>query len=385
MSRRVTQPLRITIATGPFYPTPPAPTGAVQRVWSDLAFRLAKRGHSVTVIACMYDGQKPDETVDGVRFIRRTSIKQGRNIYRDILKDSWYSFRAALIAPRADIIATNAFWLPIFARWLRPGAGKVYVTVQRVPKGQFWLYRGIHRFHAVSKAIADAIIAEQPAYASRVSLVPNPVDVAVFTPPAKPRLSDPSSPLIVFTGRVHPEKGLHVLVKAAAILKPKHPGLRLRFVGASKVEQGGGGREYVQQLESAAREAGVPLELSEPIFDRPKLATALQQADIYCYPSLAEKGEASPVAPVEAMATGLPPVVSDIPQFRDYLTPGVSGEIFDHRRDDNHVSLAKAIERLLVDPKRARAMGDAACTVAQSLSYEAVADRFIADFRMLLA
>ena len=69
------RPLRITIAAGPFFPTPPAPTGAVQRAWYDLALRFAKRGHQVTVVAVRHDNQPAREVVDGVTIIRRLSMR----------------------------------------------------------------------------------------------------------------------------------------------------------------------------------------------------------------------------------------------------------------------------------------------------------------------
>jgi glycosyltransferase involved in cell wall biosynthesis len=239
--------------------------------------------------------------------------------------------------------------------------------------------------HAVSQAIADAIAAEAPMLKDRTRVIPNPVEVSVFTPPARERLTG-DTPRVVFTGRIHPEKGLHVLVRAIGLLKARHAGLQLRLIGASRIDQGGAGPEYVTELNKLATDLGVPLTISEPIFERPALAAALQEADIYCYPSLAEKGEASPIAPVEAMATGLAPVVSDIPQFRDYITPGQTGLAFDHRGtvEQAAANLAGAISELLNDPARARLMGQAAYARAQQLSYEHIADAFLADFRSLV-
>lgn len=380
----LSRPLNITIALGPFYPTPPAPTGAVQRVWYDLSKRFVARGHRVTVLACRHPGQAAEETVDGIRIRRRTSFTQSPNIYRDIIKDSWYSLRSLLLLPKADILVTNAFWLPMWAARMRPSAGGVYVCVQRVPKGQMKLYRRAKRLHAVSQAIADAIVAERADLNALVKVIPNPVEVSVFTPPQRERLRGPGRQ-VLFTGRIHPEKGLHVLVRAVAAARARHDDLTVRLVGAHRVDQGGGGPEYVAELNKLAAELQVPLTISEPIFDRPNLAEALQQADLYCYPSLAEKGEASPIAPVEAMATGLAPIVSDIPQFRDYITPGKTGFVFDHRGpvEQAAAALAVTLEQALADPARTNAMGRDAYARAQTLSYEQVADAFLADFQSL--
>src|SRR5205085_2855098 len=98
-------------------------------------------------------------------------------------------------------------------------------------------------------------------------------------------------------------------------LRREIPDARLRIVGPIDVKAGGGGEEFVKQLTAVAN--GAPVEFTGPIFDREKLAQILQQAHCYTYPSLAEKGEALPVAPIEAMATGLVPVVSNMDCFRD--------------------------------------------------------------------
>jgi len=376
-------PMSITIATGPFYPTPPAPTGAVQRVWTDLALEFARRGHTVSILACRYPGQSSREQRDGVLIRRRTGLRQGKNIYVDILKDGVYSGVVLGMLPRADILVTNAFWLPAMAPLLRPSAGKVVVCINRVPKGQMFLYKRAARLHAVSTAIADAVAKESPGLAHKLKVITNPVDVAVFTPPTHPRFQG-TDRLIVFTGRIHPEKGLHVLVDAAAILRRTRPGVRLRLIGASRIDQGGGGPEYVERLVKQAAASGVPMEVSEPIFDRAKLAAALQAGDVYCYPTLAEQGEASPVAPVEAMATGLAPVVSDIPQFRDNITHGKSGVVFDHRGENVAQNLASALAMLVDDPKLAGTMGAQAAAHAQRVGYGPIAEAFLADFADLL-
>ncbi len=378
------KPLTITIVTGPWFPTPPGPAGAVERVWGDLARYFARVGHSVTVLSRAFEGLPADETHDGVRTIRLTRWKQGSNVRIDLIKDLFFSTRMFLKCPRADIVVTNAFWLPGMLSIFKRSAGRISMNVQRVPKGQMWLYSRVDRLSAVSCAIADAIIAERPSMASQVRVIPNPIDLGYFRPPAARDLdgSGGSGRTITFTGRIHPEKGIHVLVEAFGTLRKEFRDLRLRLIGPSAVDRGGGGDAYVARLRSLAGDA--PVEISPPIYDRAQLAAALQQASFYCYPTLAEKGEAQPVAPMEAMATGLVPVVSDIPQFRDYLTPGVNGEVFDHRTGDLAANLTASLRRVIADPARTRSMGEAAAVSAQRFGYEQVAGQYLADFYSLL-
>lgn len=381
------RPLKITLAAGPFYPTPPAPTGAVQRAWYDLALRFAGKGHEVTVVACRYPGQAAEETVSGfgnrgrVKIRRRWDLRQGRNIYWDLAKDLFACLRTAHLMPAGDIIITNSFWMPIVARFLCRRSGKVYVSVGRFPKGQMKMYRDSARLHAVSKAIEIAILEEEPTAGPRIRILPYPIATDVFTPPTTPR-DYTGSRTILYTGRVHPEKGLHLLVEAFATLHDEDPTLKLRIIGPQRTDEGAGGEEYLSQLRTLTR--GKPVEFLPPIYDRQKLAAELQQAHFYCYPSLAEKGESFGVAPLEAMSTGLVPVVSDLACFRDFVVPGENGLVFDHRSKDAVANLVAQFRTLINDRPRMEQMGKVAAVKGAEFSYDSVADRYIADFYSLV-
>jgi glycosyltransferase involved in cell wall biosynthesis len=371
--------MRITIVGGPFLPMPPAQCGAVERVWHGLAEEFARRGHRVTVLCRMGAGQKPDETIGGVRYVRRGAWQSGRRWAVNLVMDLAHALRMAGLLPPGDVVVTNTFWLPALLSVWNPRAGRVAVHVQRVPKGQLFLYDRVHRLQAVSAAIRDEIVRQRPGLAARVRLFPNPVDTRAFTPPSAPRSG---GRCILYTGRIHPEKGLPLLVEAARELASEFTGVRLRLVGPWRVEQGGGGEEFVQSLRRQAE--GLAVEFGEPVFDRAALAALYRAADYYCYPSVAERGEASPVAPAEAMATALAPVVSALPQFRDTVQDGVTGLVFDHRGPAAAHYLAAALRRLLTDVGLYAALGAAAARHAAGLSYERVADLYLADFAEIL-
>lgn len=374
------KPLRITMICGPFYPTPPAPTGAVQRLWYDLCVRFAQKGHHVTVLAKRAEGQAADETVDGVRILRRTAMRQGRNVRIDILRDFYYSLRMAMLAEPADILVTNAFWSPVLARLMGRCCGKTYVSVGRYPKGQMFLYRKCDRIHVCTSAIREAVLAEIPDAAERTKVVPYPILTDVFTPPSTPR--ERSGPrTILYTGRVHPEKGVHLLVESFRRLHTTNPDLRLKIVGPTSVADGAGGDEYLSHLRTLAGDRLV--EFHPAIYNRTALADCLRSAHYYCYPSLAERGETFGIAPLEAMATGLPVVVSALKCFRDFVTPETNGLVFDHRDADPVSRLTECFKTLTENDALAEALGGHAATTARAFGYEQVADLYLADFRSL--
>ena len=116
------------------------------------------------------------------------------------------------------------------------------------------------------------------------------------------------------------------------------------------------------------------------MFDLNKLAEVYRQADLFCYPSLAEKGESFGVAPLEAMATGLPPVVSKLDCFTDFITDGETGFCFDHRGSDLAQALVMRLHEVFNNWPRTLSIGQRACEIAQQFSYPRVAQLFLEDF-----
>ncbi len=370
--------LKITVVMGPFLPMPPAPCGAVEYRWQGVAGEFAKLGHGVTVLCRYYPGQKRVEEMAGVKYVRRMQLTRSRFIYYNILKDLAYTIRVAPALPKSDILITNTFWLPFAAKVKKHGA-KVCPNIARVPKGQLFLYRGVDRLYAVSNAIRSEIGRQAPYLLHKTRVVPNPIDAAIFRPTERPRAGIPT---VLYTGRIHPEKGLELLIDAFRELVREKPRLLLKIVGPSETKLGGGGEGYVRKLRNSAE--GLPVEFCEPVFGRRELAKVYQQAHFYCYPSLAEKGESFGVAPLEAMATGLVPVVSDLPCFRDFIEHGRTGYVFDHRGGRAAHNLADALKGL-IDSPQALQMRVSAVEKAQQFSFERIARRFVDDFRQLLS
>jgi glycosyltransferase involved in cell wall biosynthesis len=374
-------PLRINIVLGPFLPPPPALSGAVEKVWWHLARSFVTQGHLVSVICREHPDLPADPAPGDPRRIDLPGECRSGWIQIDLLRDIRYSRRAAAILPPADITVTNCFWLPVILG-RRPGPfGAVNVHVQRFPKRQMWLYRHAARLSTVSQAIADAIARQQGSLASKVRVIGNPIDLEIFRPPATP----PSNPdaVVVFTGRIHPEKGLDLLVDAWCRVRRRHPGTILRLIGPTEVAIGGGGAAYLLRLRQLAGDA--PLEIHGPIADAAQLAAAIAKADIYAYPSVAFYGEASPVAPLEAMAVGVPPVVSDLPQFASYIVPGETGLTFRRGATDPAGDLAAALMRLIDDPQERARIRANAIRMASRFSTDTIASAYLEDFRRIVA
>lgn len=344
------------------------------RLWQGLAENFVTRGHRVTIICRNWKGMPEKETIRGVQFLRSGGFPQSTNILLDLLKDAVYAIQTVLKLPDADILVTNDFWLPALTPRLNSRAGQVVVSVNRFPKKQMFLYKDTARLAAPSSAVQVAILQQNPSLEPQVCVIPNPIDITNFFP------SDTRKPhQILYVGRLHPEKGVELLVEAFSRLQPQYPELSLRIVGPWKDNQGGGGETYLNKLKKMAN--GLQVDFTEPIFEADELAAVYRSAGIFCYPSTAELGEAFGVAPLEAMASGLPVVVSDLMCFKDYLEEGVNGFSFDHRSKEAVNNLAM---RLIQALESAEQLRSGAIYTAQRFSYASIAKQYLEEFEKIL-
>lgn len=375
--------MQITIVTGPFLPTGGGPSGAVEKLWLGLAQIFARKGHQVTIVARKWPGQPSDEISEGVRFIRTGGYKRTSSINLDLLKDLFYSTKALLMAPGSDITVINTFWLPILTPLRRRHVGKTVVNVARFPKGQMKFYGSVNRLSAVSSAVSSKIISQSPSVKHLVKVIPNPVDIELFRP-ATPDALPPSKTTfrVLYTGRVHPEKGLHFLIPALARLIPEFPHIELAIVGPTRIEHGGGGDSYISKLLLLAE--GMKVTFEKAISDPARLAARMREADYYCYPSLADQGESFGVAPLEAMALGYAPILSNLNCFREFAVDGLNCFVFDHHSVDPIENLASTFRRAMEAPELTKKMGANAVKTSQEFSYTNVAQTYLDDWASLL-
>jgi glycosyltransferase involved in cell wall biosynthesis len=299
-------------------------------------------------------------------------------LWRLKVLDLLYSLRARRILPPADILVTNTFWLPLIER--RGSRGRPYVHVARYPKGQMKLYPDRAVLQTVSQPIREAILREVPHAETRVRVIPYPL-----APRYLVNLEEPKK-VILYTGRIHPEKGIHLLIAAFLQLPAaKRRDWTLRIIGPWETAQGGGGSAYRTQLQTEALKAPGSVELLEPIFDETALVGHYREAALFAYPSLAERGETFGLAALEAMAAGCIPIVSALGCFADFIQDGVNGVVFDHRAADPTGRLSAALSELMGSPVRQAHLRQAAWSTARNYTLPRIAHEFITDFESLVA
>jgi len=376
--------MKITIVSGFFLPVPPVAGGAAEKIWFRLAKEFAAAGHEVTYFSRSWPGFPDRETLDGIRMIRLRGYTHTRRLWLNLLLDFEWGLRVALRLPPGDFVVCNTVSLPGYLGLLRRKVGRTVAILGRMPKGQGRFYGGVDRIIATSEAVRDRIVLENPRLSARTRVFRNPVDWALHNA-ASGRMPAPAPVTIGYLGRFHPEKGLDILIQAAAELarRPGLPPWRLRLIGPQEVSQGGAGAQFVSGLREMAERAGVPVSIEPPVYDIPTLAGIYGSLDIFCYPSLAEKGEGLSVAPIEAMAAGAVPVVSSLDCYKDVIRDGGNGLVFDYRSKDRATLLADRLASLIADPAYRARLAESAVEDSRRFDYTVVAKEILADFEGL--
>ena len=373
--------MRVNIVQGAFRAVPPIRGGAVEKVWYALGCELAKAGCEVTQISRLYAGLPAEEWLDGVRYLRVPGFDTCPGTVKLKLRDLRYALRVRRILPPADVTVTNTFWMPLLVRSFLHGA--VYVHVARFPKGQMRLYRHVARLQPVSSVVGDAIKQQTPSVAHLVKVLPNPIPENWL---ADDRiLAIPRKPTVLYVGRVHPEKGLDLLIDAFALLpKTVREQWTLSVVGPWDIDAGGGGEAYLADLKRRASDSDIQVEWVGPVYELDALKAQYDRAEIFVYPSRAAQGEALPLAPVEAMARGSAPIVSSLKCFSDYLRHGENGLVFASDTPDAAKALAAALSELIAAPEYRLRLRREALKTAASYTVDKIARQYLNDFEALI-
>ncbi len=300
---------------------------------ADRVRALLAQGYEVEVLAAGA-GAPLGTTRDGRLTLTRlpASFADGRDLFagagapealeRDGVRAAWAALRfSAELTAAASARAPR--WDRVESHWLAPCALAVVAAapslphravahsgdvslLERAPFGRSFA-RLLARSGAELVFVSEALRRRFAALAGDAHGVVEPMSPQIFSPPIgahAARARATGTPTVVSVGRLVPIKGLDLLVRACAPRACDVTCIQLVLVGD------GPERERLRDL--AAR-LGVPLTLAG-VVPRDEVLTWLRAADVYAQPSrtLANgRAEGMPLATLEALATGMPVVVSD--------------------------------------------------------------------------
>ena len=202
---------------------------------------------------------------------------------------------------------------------------------------------------------ADRVIERYGIGPEKIWRIPNPLDIELWEPTsremAREALGLPIRALIVIChGRIEIDyKGVDVLLDAWERVGKKNNA----DAGPVLLLIGSGPDAAILRRQLEVRQLSGVRWIERYELDRPLMRQFLCAADFYV---LASRREGFPVAPLEAMACGLPIIGTDIPAMLDILPKGsASGGLIVPREDPT--ALAEAIQHLLENPDLRRELG----------------------------
>ena len=207
-------------------------------------------------------------------------------------------------------------------------------------------------------------------YGVVAEVVHNGVDVARFqaadsglAKELRARAGAADRPLILSVGGIEPRKGSNTLVRAIAAVKRAGRRPVLAVVGGHSFQDY---RPYRDRVLDSLPSLGLHLDddivLVGTVPDA-ELPAWYAAADVLAFPSTKEGWG---LAVLEAMSAGLPVVASDLPVFREFLTPGRDALMVP---SDDVSALASALATVLADQDLAGRLRSAALATAQRFSW----------------
>jgi glycosyltransferase involved in cell wall biosynthesis len=356
--------------------------GGIENHIGDLARAQARAGHDVTVLVTRPAGGTTEERDEGVRVIRAGRLATVASTPLSVALP-------ARLAARAPDVTHLHFPYPVgeIAHLLLGRSRRTVITYHSDVVRQAGILRFYEPILRRVLARADAIVATSPAYvqtsrflrpvAAKTVVIPLGIALDRFAQPdgtaaaaLRRRIAPDGAPLFLAVGRLRHYKGLHVALAALPSVRG-----RLAIVGTGPEEAA---------LRALVRELGLGerVHFAGEVGDL-ELPHWYGAADVFVS-SASNRAEAFGISIVEALASGLPAVTTELGTGTSFVNQdGVTGLVVPANAPRE---LAAALERLGGDPDLRRRFGEAARTrAAAEFDISVMVQRVLALYSGLLA
>lgn len=339
--------------------------GGAERVMSIVANYWIGQGWDVTLIMLVAPTQPSFYKLDPRIRLKPLGIAGDSANLLAAVGNTWQrikTLRREIIASQPDVVisfmnsvnvyAILACWnlnIPtIVSEHIYPGATDANKIWQFLMK---WSYRSADLVTVLTQNAVPFYPATQ---GYRTIVMPNPI---VTPSPVVATAQLLAAPSLIAIGRLHPQKGFDLLLRAFERIQAKYPDWQLTILGEGSM------RSELEQLRSQLQ-----------LIDRvhlPGLVTNVQeylhQADLFVMPS---RFEGFPMALCEAMACGLPVIAADcLSGPRDIVEDGVNGILVATEDVD---ALAAGLDALMSDPAKRQQLAQNAPQILDRFGVEQV-------------
>jgi glycosyltransferase involved in cell wall biosynthesis len=328
-------------------------TGGVEARCFNIAKRISEK-NKVTLITSWRNGLKRHEIINGIKIIRigpeHRYSNQGGFLSRIFFVA--YAIREGLKHKDAEIVAGENFttYYPAYVvakklkktcvityhetwigEWVKNKGfitGTPYELYERL-----LLKLRFDRIISVSEFTKKRLTAKgiNP---KKIQVIPDGVNLEEFDFTCKKE----KTPTICYIGRLVETKKVDVLIKAISVLKKDFPKIRCNIIGTGK------DKERLEKLTNS-------LNLTENVSflgfmkDTKDVRKILKSNTLLCLPSVVE---GFGIVLVEAMASGVPYICSDIDVFKEITENGKGGMLFNKNSERD---LAEKVNCLLKNKK----------------------------------
>ena len=352
----------------------------VSEDWYFLSHRLpiaraARDAGAEVVVATRVRDRGAEIEAEGFRLIPVELARSGRNPLHDLR--TLLSLIALYRRERPDVVhhvalkpalygSIAAWWtgLPAMVNAFA-GMGFVFISNGLFARLLRPVIAGLFRF--LLNRPASRVIVQNPddaaLFTGRIGVAPHRitiirgsgVDIESFRPQAT---EPPGQPVAVCVSRMLWDKGIGELVEAARLLKTRGVAIRIRLVGP--------GDDNPAAIPQATLDAWADEGIVEVAGPSRNIAGEYAAAHIAVLPSYRE---GLPKSLLEAAASGLPMVATDVPGCREVCREGETGLLVPLR---SVTELADALEKLATDPALRIRLGKAARAAAETEFAEAI-------------
>ncbi|NLI14458.1 MAG: glycosyltransferase family 4 protein [Peptococcaceae bacterium] len=361
---------------------------------------LAKRGHSVVACTSGSEGYNSKEIVGNLT-IMRSGWKKKKKYLEKAFHHLYFFLWAILqiIIKKYDVVHIGS--LPgnnsitasicgiIFSGIIHfKGARTVYLYSLAETESEVVVTTGLSGgLRKIFLRSIDRIVVNSPGlyngmkemFPTSTRIIINGVKDEVFQPNASERESlrnmlklSEEDVIFTFLGTICERKGVDILLNAYNLLSENNKNFRLWLIGPFDKKQNQNLTKSQEPDIRTLADGNNRIKFIGRIDDREELAKLLNASDIFVFPT---RREGMPMAPLQAMSSGLPVIISYIPGITDlaniegetglYITPGSSDE------------LKSAMLKLAENPALRKAMGGKARDrIVNDFSWQQHVDRW---------